>query len=141
MKNGETRSRAALDEDLLLLGDRRDPADRGADEDPDARRVELLDPRVVPGLLRGGDGEQDVAVHPPRLLRRHERRGIEPSHLGRRSGPGTRSRRSLDEADPAAARDGRLPGRGRVEADRRDRAEAGDGDATHGAKSVGQLRP
>ncbi len=81
MKNGETRSAAALEEDLLLLGDRRDAADRGADEDADPRRVELLDAGLVPCLLRGGDGQEDVAVHPARLLGRDQRRGIEATHL------------------------------------------------------------
>ena len=127
---------AALEEDLLLLGDRRDAADRGADEDADPRRVELLDTRLVPGLLRGGDGEEDVAIHPPRLLGRDQRRGIEATHLAGDPDRELARVEALDEPDPAAARDGRLPGREGIEADRGDGAEGGDGDATHEAKSV-----
>ena len=137
MKNGETRSAPRSRKTLLLLGDRRDAADRRADEDADARRVELLDARFVPGLLRGGDGEQDVAVHPPRLLRRRDSaEGSKPrTSPAIRTGNSLASKR-LDEPDPAAARDGRLPGRAGIEADRGDGSEAGDGDATHEAKSV-----
>ena len=128
--------RPTLEEDLLLLGDRRDAADRGADEDADPRRVELLDARLVPCLLRGGDGEEDVAVHSAGLLGRDQRRGIEATHLAGDPDGELAGVEALDEPDPAAARDGRLPGREGIEADRGDRAEGGDDDATHGAKSV-----
>ena len=94
MKNGETRSAAPLDQRLLLLGDRGDAADCGADENPDARRVELPDRRVIPGFLRGGDGQEDVAVHPARLLGGHERGGVEAPHLAGDPDRVARSRRS-----------------------------------------------
>ena len=82
--------------------------------------------RLVPRLLRGGDGQEDVAIHPPRLLRGHERGGVEPSHLAGDSDRELARVEALDEADAAAARDGRLPGGRRVEAERGDGSEAGD---------------
>ena len=136
MKNGESAVAASLHERPLLVDDRRDAADRRADEDAHARRVELLDARVVPRLLGGRDGEQDVAVHPPRLLRRHERRGVESAHLGRDPHRVAARVEGLDEADAAPARDRGLPARRSVEPDRRHGPEARDGNAAHRGKSV-----
>ena len=127
---------AALGEHLLLLGDRRDASDRGADEDPDPGRVHVLEPRVVPGLLGGGDGEQHVPIHAPRLLRREEVAHVEPPHL-RRDPHGVLGRvERLDPADTAPARDRGLPRRRCVEPDRRDGSETGDDDPAHGAESL-----
>ena len=46
---------------------------------------------------------------------------------------------ALDEVDPALAGDRRAPGRGRVEPDRGDRAEPGDGDPPHRAILVRRI--
>ena len=127
---------AALGEDLLLLRDRRDAADRRPDEDPDARCVDVLESRVVPRLLRGGDGEQDVAVHPPRLLRRDEVAGVEAAHLGRDPHGVLGGVERLDPPDAAPARHGRVPRRRGVEPERRDRPETGDHDAPHDARRL-----
>ena len=92
---------------MLLLGDRRDPPDRRADEDSDARAVDVpVEPGVLPRLLRRSDGEQDVPIHPPRLLRRDEVARIEPAHLGRDPDRVLRCVERLDPADPAAPGDG-----------------------------------
>ena len=123
--------RPALGEDLLLLDDRRDPADRRPDEDPDPRGVEAVQARIVPRLLRGGDREEDVAVHPARLLGRHELAGVESAHLRGDPHRVLGGVERLDPPDAAATRDRGIPGRCGIEADRRDRPEAGDDDAAH----------
>ena len=130
-EEGRDAIRPALGEDLLLLDDRRDPADRRPDEDPDPRGIDAVQPRIVPRLLRGGDGEEDVAVHPPRLLRRHELAGVEAAHLRGDPHRVLGGVERLDPPDAAAARYRGVPGRRGVEADRRDRPEAGDDDAAH----------
>jgi hypothetical protein len=92
---------APLGQHLLLLRDRRNPADRRPDEDPDTRAVDVtVQARVVPGLLGGRDGEQDVAVHPPRLLGRHEVARVEAPHL---RGDAHRILGRVERLDPADA--------------------------------------
>ena len=59
MKKGE-----ALAEDVVLLRDSGQPADRRADDDPDSVGVGAVHRGVAPCLLRGAEREQDVAVHP-----------------------------------------------------------------------------
>ena len=130
-EEGRDAIRPALGEDLLLLDDRRDPADRRPDEDPDARGIDAVQPRIVPRLLRGGDGEEDVAVHPSRLLRRHELAGVEAAHLRGDPHRVLGGVERLDPPDAAATRYRGIPGRCGIEADRRDRPEAGDDDAPH----------
>ena len=100
---------AALGERLLLLGDRRDPADRRADEDPDPRAVDVLEPGVVPGLLRRGNREQHVPVHAARLLRRDQLARVEARHLGGDPHGVVGGVERLDPADAAPPRDRRLP--------------------------------
>ena len=103
---------------------------------PDARRVELLDARLVPRLLGGGDGQQDVAVHPPRLLGRHERRGIEAAHLA--GDPHRELARVEASMNPMPLR----PATAASQVDGASRPigvtapKPGDGDAAHEAKSV-----
>ena len=85
---------------------RRSPSRRGSRRAPGRTP---RSPASVPRLLRGGDGEQHVAVHPARLLGGHERGGVEPTHLaGDADGELARVER-LDEADPAAAGDAPPP--------------------------------
>ena len=61
--------------------------------------------------------------------------GLEPLHLGRDPyGIPARVER-LDEVDAAPSCDSRVPGRLRVEPERGDGAEAGDGNATHDARA------
>ena len=86
---------------------------------------------VAPRLLRRAEREQDVAVHPARLLRRRDRGGVEALHLAGDPDRELARVEGLDEVDAALARDGGLPGRRRVEPDRRDRAQPGDGDPSH----------
>ena len=101
---------AALGERLLLLGDRRDPADRRPDEDPDARAVDVVvEPRVVPGLLRGGDREQHVPIHAARFLRRDQLARVEARHLGRDAHGVVGGVERLDPAHAARPGDRSLP--------------------------------
>ena len=67
---------AALAEDVGLLHDPRDAADRRADDDADAVRVERRSSAGVRDrLARGGEREHDVAVELAHLLRRRDARG------------------------------------------------------------------
>ena len=67
---------------------------------------------------------------------------LEPLHLGRDPYRELARVEGADEVHPAPPRDGRLPGRARVVAERGDGSEAGDRDATHGAEpSRLRLRP
>ena len=84
--------------------------------------------------MPGGEREQDVAVEPPRLLRRRQPVRRELLDLGGNPhGEAARVER-LDEVDAGLARDCRLPGRGRVVTERRDRSETRDGDPAHYGK-------
>ena len=69
---------AALAEDVVLLEDADDAADRGPDEDPGARRIDALDAGVRPRLARGGDRENDVPLEPARVLRPDDASGSNP---------------------------------------------------------------
>ena len=57
--------------DLVLLHDPEEAADRRAEDDAGACRVEPVQIRVRERFARG-EREQDVAVEPPRLLRRRQ---------------------------------------------------------------------
>ena len=122
---------AAVAQHVRLVDDPGEAADRGADDDADARGIETVHAGVLPGLLRRTERKQHVAVHPPRLLRRGDRRRVEALHLACDPDGKLARVERLDEADAALARDGRTPRRRRVEADRCDRAEPGDGDPSH----------
>ena len=88
-------------------------------------------PGVRPRLARGRDGEHDVPLEPPRLLRADDRLRLEALHLGGDPhGEPARVERP-DPVDAAPPRDRRVPGRLRVEPERRDRSQTGDGDAAH----------
>ena len=124
-EEGRDPVRAAVAQDVLLH-DPRQPADRRADDDADAVGISVQ-AAVAPGLraprraragrfcpsgappspARPWPGRSHFAGDPDRVLARVER---------------------LDEVDAALARDGRLPRRARVETERRDRAQPGDGD-------------
>ena len=122
---------AALPQDLALLHDPDEPADRGAEDDPDPRRVEAVQARVLDRLLGCPEREQDVAVELAHLLRRGDAARVEVLHLGRDPhGEAARVERA-DEDDPALARERGAPTRRRVEAERRDGSDPGDGDAAH----------
>ena len=122
---------AALVQHLVLRQHAHDAADRGADEDAGARRVDRRRRPRRPGLARRGDGEQDVALEPARVLRPDDGLRVEPftSDAMRHGKAG--GVEGLDEVDAAPSRDGGLPRRARVEAERRDRSEPGDDDAAH----------
>ena len=141
MKNGETRSAPRSTKTCCCSAIVAIPPIAEPTRIPTRVGSHVLEPRVVPGLLGGGDGEQDVAVHAPRLLRRDEAPTVEAPHL-RRDPHGVLGRvERLDPADPAPARDRRLPRGRRVEPDRRDGSETGDDDTSHGAESVLAERP
>ena len=125
---------AALGERLLLLGNRRDAADRRPDENPDARRVDAFDPGVVPRLLRSGHGEEHVPIHAAGLFRRDEIADVEAPHLGRDANRVLGRVERLDPPHPAPAGYRGVPRRRRVEPDWRDGPEAGDRDPPHGAR-------
>src|SRR6188508_2789564 len=66
----------------------------------------------------GAEREQDVPVHPARLLRRRHRGRVEALDLARDPDRVLARVEGLDEVDATLAGDGGLPGRGRVEAER-----------------------
>ena len=131
MKYGRDAVRPALVEDLALLHDPEEAADRRAEHDPGSGRVEAVQAGVVFRLDRGGKREQDVAVEPAGLLRADEPGRIEVLHLGRDPDREPARIERLDEVDPALAGDRGAPGRGRVVAERGDRPETRDGDSLH----------
>ena len=88
-------------------------------------------PASVPGLLRRSEREQHVPIHPARLFRRRHGRRVEALDLGGDPHGEVARVERLDQADPGAAGDGRLPGRRGVEADRSDGSQPGDDDASH----------
>ena len=103
------------------------------DDDADALRIGPVQAAFPPGFLRRTEREEDVAIHPTRLFRRRHRGRVEALHLSRDPDRELARVEGLDEADPALAGDGGLPGRGRVEPDRRDRAQPGHRDTSHRA--------
>ena len=137
MKNGESAVAASLHQRSLLLDDRRNAADRRADED--ARRAPGRIPRcprrpTPPGRPRRRAGRCGPSAAPPSAA--IERRGSKPLHLGRDPHRVAARVECLDEAHAAPARDRRLPARRSVEPDRRHGPEARDGNAAHGGESV-----
>ena len=93
--------------------------------------VEAVQRRVVLGLDRGGEREEDVPVEPAGLLRAHEPGRVEVLDLGRDPHREAARVERLDEVDTALAGDRGAPGRRRVVSERRDRAETRDGDSPH----------
>ena len=122
-------------QDLGLLGDADHPADGGAEQDADARRlVRAVEARVGDGLARGREREQDVPLELAHLLRRGDRARIEVLHLGGDAHREAARVERADEVDAALSGDRRAPGRGRVVSDRRHRAEPRDDDPPHQRK-------
>src|SRR5207247_5655881 len=124
----------ALAQDLALLEDAVDAADRGAEDDAHARGVEAVEAGVLHRLARGAEREQDVPLELAHVLRRRDLRRVEVLHLGCDAHGQPVDVEGADPVDAAAARDGGLPGRLGVVADRRDGPEPGDGDASHPLK-------
>src|SRR5919198_307769 len=58
----------ALPQPLALLHNPDEAADRRAEHNPDPRRIEAVEARVLHRLLRRREREQDVAVELPHLL-------------------------------------------------------------------------
>ena len=127
---------ASLAQHVVLLENAHHPPDRGADEDPGASRIDLLDACVLPRFPRCGDREHDIALEPASILRAHRRNRVEPLHLGRDPDRVPRGVERLDESDTAPPRDRGVPRRARVEAERRDGSETRDDGAAHGRKSL-----
>ena len=67
--------------DVGLLDDAGHAADRRAEDDSDARRIEAVQRRVGHRLAAGGDTQQHVPLELPRLLRRDDLRRVEALHL------------------------------------------------------------
>ena len=124
---------SALPEDVRLLHDPRQVADRRADDDADTSRIHPVDPGVAPGFLCRPQREEDVPAHPSSLLVRGDRGRVEALHLARDPDRELARVEGLDEVDAALAGDRGTPRRRRVEADRRDRTQPGDGDPSHRA--------
>jgi hypothetical protein len=118
-------------EHLGLLHDPEEASDRGAEDDPDARRVEAVQVGVFLRLDRGGECEQDVPIEAPRFFRRDEAVRLERLHLGGDAHRELARVERLDEVDAALSRDRGAPGRRRVVAERSNSAEARDGDSPH----------
>ena len=86
---------------------------------------------VVGGLLRGGQREQDVAVHAPRLLGAGHGDRIEALDLAGHPDGHVARVELRDLGDAGAPGEQRLPGLVRRQADRRDAADARDCDPFH----------
>ena len=92
-----------------------------------------LDPRVRPRLARGGDSEHDVPLEPSRILRPDDRLRLEALHLRGDAHRVLARVEGANPVDPAASGDRRVPGRLRVEPERRNGSQTGDDDAAHEA--------
>src|SRR6266516_4653476 len=122
---------AALTEDLALLHDPRDPADRRAEGDSDAVRIEPVQPRALDRLRTGGERHQDVAVELALLLRRGDAGRIEILDLGGNPNRVIARVEGADPVDPALTGKRGAPGFGRRVPERGDRSETGDDDSAH----------
>ena len=121
---------------VVLLEHAYDAADRRADEDPGARRIEAFDPSVCPRLTCGRDSEHDVAFEPARVLRPDDRLRLEALYLGRDPDREVARVEGSDPVDAAVPGDRRIPRRLRVEPERGDGSETGDDHAAHEHESV-----
>src|SRR5262249_12317282 len=81
-----------------------------------------------------------VALEPPRLLRRHDAGAVEVLHLGRDAHGKLARVERANPVDPAATRDGSVPRRRRVVAERRDGAETRDDDPAHRGSLIAYAR-
>jgi len=126
--------RPALAEDLVLLEDAGHAADSGAEDDPDARGIEAVQPRVLHRLAPGAEGEQHVALELADLFRRGDLGRVEVLDLRRDPHGQPLGVERADPVDSAPPGDGGLPGGPSVVAERRDGAKAGDSDSLHLAK-------
>ncbi len=129
---------AALAHDLVLLHHRVEAADGGAEEDADARRVVDHERGVVGRRLRGGEREQDVAVHAPGLLGPGDGYRIEALDLARDADRHVARVELRDLGDAGAPGEQRLPGLVGREAHRRHAADTRDRDAFH---AIGRWYP
>ena len=111
-------------------------ADRRADEDPCASRVRPVDAGIGPRFACGGNREHHVPLESPRLLRPDHRLGVESLYLRRDPNGVSSGVERRDEVDTASSGDRRIPRRLRVEPERSDGSQTGDGNATHETESV-----
>ena len=128
--------RPAVAEDVRLLDDAGDAADRRAEDDPDAVGIEPLEPAVAQRFVACSHAEQDVPLELARLLGRNHVRRLEAGHLARDPDRQTVGVEGRDPADAALARERGAPRRRRIEPERRDTADAGDGDTFHPAATL-----
>src|SRR5690606_24324991 len=108
--------------------------DAGADGHADAVGVRLVDfqPRVGDRHQRRCHAVMDEGIHLLDVLRRDPAAGVEVLHLARDPG-GEGGRVEMgDRADPRTPGNDAVPARGQVVAERRQDADAGDGDAALG---------
>ena len=123
---------AAVAQDVALLHDPGDAADRRAEEDAHAHRVVAPVERSIRySLLRRRQREQHVPVQPPRLLHGDDGRWVEVLDLGGDAHGITARVERADEVDAAAPGDGGVPRLACGRAHRRDRSQARDDDASH----------
>src|SRR6185503_8679864 len=99
----------ALAQGVVLLEQTGDAADRRAEDDPDTRRVEAVQARVVERLAPGCDAEEHVALELPRFLRRDDRRRVESLHLAGDPDGQSIGVEGADPPDAALDRAGRAP--------------------------------
>ena len=126
----------ALLEDVVLGKHAGHAADRGADQDPRSRRIDIAHGSIRPRLAGGSDGEDDVPLESPRVLRPDDLDWIEVLHLGANSHRVTGGVERADPVDAAATGHRALPGRACIEPEGRDCSQTGDGDAAHETQSV-----
>ena len=126
---------AAVAQDVGLLDDPDDAADRRAEDDPDAVRVEAVQPASASASCAAASANRTL-----RSIRRASFGGASP--VGSKSFTSAAMRTGNPLASnawmksiPLSPGERRLPGRRRVVAERRDRAEPGDRDASHAARS------
>ena len=101
---------AALAQDVVLLADPDDAADRGAEDDPDAVGVEVVEPCVGERLARRAERDQDAALELARLLRRGNGRRVEALDL---AGDPDRKLARVEGGDPVDRRSRRRARRAR----------------------------
>src|SRR5439155_12130964 len=122
---------AALAENLALLHDPRDPADRRPEGDSDTMRIETVQSRVLDSFLARCERHQDVAVELALLFRRSDAARVEVLDFGGHPHRIFACVERADPVDPTLTGERGTPGLGCRVPERGYRSEAGDNDSAH----------